>query len=60
MLLVISMLNSCNAFLTGLPTFIKPLQIIQNAAAHLVFNEPKRAHVIALLLSVLASRRGSH
>ncbi len=27
---------------------IKPLQMIQNAAARLVFNEPKRAHLTPL------------
>ncbi len=32
----------CNALLAGLPSnTIKPLQMIQNAAARLVFNEPK-------------------
>ncbi len=31
---------------------IKPLQMIQNAAARLVFNEPKRAHVIPLFMSL--------
>ncbi len=44
--LVISRLDYCNALLAGLPSStIKPLQMIQNAAARLVFNEPKRAHV---------------
>ncbi len=44
--LVISRLDYCNAFLAGLPSStIKPLQIIQIAAARLVLNEPKRAHV---------------
>ncbi len=44
--LVISRLDYCNAFLAGLPScIIKPLQMIQNAAARLVFSEPKRAHV---------------
>ncbi len=32
---------------------IKPLQMIQNASARLVFNEPKRAHVTALFISLL-------
>ncbi len=42
--LVISRLDYCNALLAGLPSnTIKPLQMIQNAAARLVFNEPKRA-----------------
>ncbi len=31
---------------------IKPLQMIQNAAARLVFNEPKRAHVTPLFISL--------
>ncbi len=44
--LVISRLDYCNALLPGLPSCaIKPLQMIQNAAAWLVFNEPARAHV---------------
>ncbi len=39
--LVISRLDYCNALLTGLPlSTIKPLQMIQNAAARLVFKEP--------------------
>ncbi len=47
--LVISRLDYCNAPLAGLPNTIKPLQMIQNAVARLVFNEPKRAHVTPLL-----------
>ena len=48
--MVISRLDYCNALLTGLPACaIKPLQMIQNAAARLVFNQPKRAHVTPLL-----------
>ncbi len=31
---------------------IKPLQMIQNASARLVFNEPKRAHVTPLFISL--------
>ncbi len=51
--LVISRLDYCNALLTGLPSnTIKPLQMIQNAAARLVFNEPKRAHVTPLFVSL--------
>ncbi len=51
--LVISRLDYCNALLPGLPSnTIKPLQIIQNAAARLVFNEPKRAHVTPLFISL--------
>ncbi len=51
--LVISRLDYCNAFLAGLPSnTIKPLQMIQNAAARLVFSEPKRAHVTPLFVSL--------
>ncbi len=51
--LVISRLDYCNAPLAGLPSnTIKPLQMIQNAAARLVFNEPKRAHVTPLFVSL--------
>ncbi len=50
--LVISRLDYCNALLAGLPSnTIKPLQMIQNAAARLVFNEPKRAHDTPLFIS---------
>ncbi len=50
---VISRLDYCNALLAGLPSnTIKPLQMIQNAAARLVFNEPKRAHVTPLFVSL--------
>ncbi len=50
---VISWLDYCNALLAGLPlSTIKPLQMmIQNAAARLVFNGPKRAHVTPLFIS---------
>ncbi len=51
--LVISRLDYCNAFLAGLPSCtIKPLQMIQNTAARLVFSEPKRAHVTPLFVSL--------
>ncbi len=51
--LVISRLDYCNALLAELPSCkIKPLQMIQNAAARLVFNEPKRAHVTPLFVSL--------
>ncbi len=51
--LVISRLDYCNALLAGLPSnTIKSLQIIQNAAARLVFNEPKSAHVTPLFVSL--------
>ncbi len=43
----------CNALLAGLPSnTIKPLQMIKNAAARLVFNEHKRAHVTPLFVSL--------
>ncbi|XP_064877885.1 uncharacterized protein LOC135572926, partial [Oncorhynchus nerka] len=51
--LVISRLDYCNSLLAGLPACaIKPLQLIQNAAAHLVFNLPKFSHVTPLLRSL--------
>ncbi len=51
--LVISRLDYCNAPLAGLPSCtIKPLQMIQNAAARLVFSEHKRAHVTPLFISL--------
>ncbi len=59
--LVISKLDWCNALLAGLPSnTIKPLQMIQNAAARLVFSEPKRAHVTPLSLLALATSCSSH
>ncbi len=51
--LVISRLDYCNALLAGLQSCtIKLLQMIQNAAAWLVFSEPKRAHVTPLFISL--------
>uniref|UniRef100_A0A674DUK9 Reverse transcriptase domain-containing protein n=1 Tax=Salmo trutta TaxID=8032 RepID=A0A674DUK9_SALTR len=51
--LVISRLDYCNSLLAGLPACaIKPLQLIQNAAARLVFNLPKFSHVPPLLRSL--------
>src|SRR4029434_4143761 len=51
--LVSSRLDYCNALLTGLPAFVlRPLQMIQNAAARLVSNQPKRAHVTPLLIDL--------
>ncbi len=59
--LVISRLDYCNALLAGLPPCtIKPLQMIQNAAARLVFNEPKRACYTSLYLLALATSCSSH
>ena len=50
--LVISRHDYCNALLTGLSAcVVKPLQMVQNVAAHLVFNQPKRVHVTRYSLS---------
>ncbi len=39
--------------MAGLPAnSIKPLQLIQNAAARLIFNEPKRTHVTPLFINL--------
>ncbi len=51
--LVLSKFDYCNALLAGLPAgSIKPLQLIQNAAARLVFNELKRTHVTPLFINL--------
>ncbi len=51
--LVLSRLDYCNALLAGLPaSSIKPLQLIQNTTARLIFNEPKRMHVIPLFINL--------
>ncbi len=51
--LVLSRLDYCNALLAGLPaSSIKPLQLIQNAAARLIFNEPKRTYVTPLFINL--------
>ncbi len=52
-LLALSRLNYCNALLAGLPAnSFKPLQLIQNAAARLIFNEQKRTHVTPLFINL--------
>ncbi|XP_062422208.1 LOW QUALITY PROTEIN: uncharacterized protein LOC134132996 [Pungitius pungitius] len=52
--LVISRLDYCNSLLAGLlGTAIRPLQLIQNAAARLVFNLPKYSHHTTPLLRSL-------
>ncbi len=46
-------LDYCNALLAGLPaSSIKPLKLIHNAAARLIFNEPKRMHVTPLFINL--------
>ncbi len=51
--LVLSRLDYCNALLAGLPaSSTKPLQLIENAAARLFFNEPKRTHVTPLFINL--------
>ncbi len=50
---VLSRLDYCNALLAGLPaSSIKLLQLIQNAAARLIFNEPKRMQVTPLIINL--------
>ncbi len=51
--LVLFSLDYCNALLAGLPaSSIKPLQLIQNATARLIFNKPKRTHVTPLFINL--------
>ncbi|KAJ8353285.1 hypothetical protein SKAU_G00208520 [Synaphobranchus kaupii] len=51
--MVLSCLDYCNSLLAGLPaSAIRPLQLIQNAAARLVFNLPRRSHVTPLLIDL--------
>ena len=48
--MVLSHLDYCNSLLAGLPaSAIRPLQLIQNAAARLIFNAPKYTHTTRLL-----------
>ena len=48
--IVLSRLDYCNSLLAGLPaSAIRPLQLIQNAAARLIFNIPKYTHTTPLL-----------
>ena len=50
MSLVITRIDYCNSILAGLPAFrLVPLQRVQNAAARLVLNLDRRAHVIPAL-----------
>ncbi len=60
--LVISRLDYCNALLAGLPSnTIKPLQMIQNAAARLVFKEPQKSPCYtSLCLLALHTSCSSH
>ncbi|KAL2086181.1 hypothetical protein ACEWY4_017240 [Coilia grayii] len=51
--MVISRLDYCNALLAGVPACaITPLQMVQNAAARLVFTQSKRAHVTPLFIQL--------
>ncbi|XP_064191712.1 dual specificity mitogen-activated protein kinase kinase 5 isoform X2 [Anguilla rostrata] len=50
---VTSRLDYCNSLLANLPACaIQPLQMIQNAAARLIYNLPKFSHVTPLLRSL--------
>ena len=51
--MLISRLDYCNSLLASLPAYtIQPLQFIQNAAAHLVFNLPKFSHITPRIRSL--------
>ena len=64
--MVLSRLDYCNSLLAGLPaSAIRPLQLIQNAAARLIFNAPKYTHTTRLLtdlhwLPVIARIKSRH
>ncbi len=59
--LVLSRLDYSNALLAGLPAnSIKPLQLIQNAAARLIFNEPKTTRHTSVHQFALATNSCSH
>ncbi len=59
--LVLCRLDYCNALLAGLPAnSIKPLQLIQNAAERLIFNEPKRTRHTSVHQFALATNSCSH
>ena len=48
--LVISRMDYCNSLLAGAPALaIRPLELVQKAAACLVFNRPKFSHTTSLL-----------
>lgn len=44
--------GSCSGPRQKYKSAFKPLQLIQNSAAHLVYNEPKRAHLTPLFISL--------
>ncbi len=59
--LVLSRLDYSNALLAGLPAnSIKPLQLIQNAAARLIFNELKTTRHTSVHQFALATNSCSH
>ncbi len=58
---VVNRLDYSNALLAGLPAnSIKPLQLIQNAAARLIFNEPKTTRHTYVHQFALATNSCSH
>ncbi len=56
--LVLSRMDYCNALLAGLSA--KPLQLIQNAAARFIFNEPKIMHVTPLFINLHWLQTAAH